>query len=152
MTRLKCWKICPGQGQRGNVVILNPRMASRYLWVTPFPFQFMHCLPCHDVSGAWGFPASSLRNRNSGCAPYPTFWRRSPLRKNPYISATPGMLEPPAMIYKPEEHGWMAEITWESRNFRVVPSVNCWNMFRSKGLEGWWTNFWPYMEGSESES
>lgn len=41
--------------------------------------------------------------RNSGCAPYPTFWRRSPLRKNPYISATPGMLEPPAMIYKPED-------------------------------------------------
>ena len=41
--------------------------------------------------------------RNSGCAPYPTFWRRSPLRKNPYISATPGMLEPAALIYKPED-------------------------------------------------
>ena len=41
--------------------------------------------------------------RNSGCAPYPTFWRRSPLRKNPYMSATPGMMEPAAMIYKPED-------------------------------------------------
>ena len=33
----------------------------------------------------------------------PTFWRRSPLRKNPYMSATPGMMEPAAMIYKPED-------------------------------------------------
>ncbi|CAJ1378512.1 unnamed protein product [Effrenium voratum] len=41
--------------------------------------------------------------RNSGCAPYPIFWRRSPLRKNPHISPTPGMLEPPPQIYKPED-------------------------------------------------
>merc|ERR1719428_2558557 len=29
--------------------------------------------------------------RNSGRDPYPTFWRRSPLRKNPYQSPAPGM-------------------------------------------------------------
>mmetsp|Transcript_51051 Transcript_51051/g.118951 ORF Transcript_51051/g.118951 Transcript_51051/m.118951 type:complete len:628 (-) Transcript_51051:76-1959(-) len=41
--------------------------------------------------------------RNAGCAPYPIFWRRSPLRKNPHIAPTPGMLEPPPVIYKPED-------------------------------------------------
>ncbi|CAE7302646.1 EFHC2, partial [Symbiodinium pilosum] len=40
---------------------------------------------------------------NAGCAPYPIFWRRSPLRKNPYIAPAPGMLEPPPVIYKPED-------------------------------------------------
>ena len=47
--------------------------------------------------------SANVLSRNSGCAPYPTFWRRSPLRKNPYISATPGMIEPEALIYKPED-------------------------------------------------
>ncbi|CAE7679304.1 efhc2 [Symbiodinium sp. CCMP2456] len=42
-------------------------------------------------------------SRNAGCAPYPMFWRRSPLRKNPYIAPAPGMLEPPPQIYKPED-------------------------------------------------
>lgn len=42
-------------------------------------------------------------SRNSGRDPYPTFWRRSPLRKNPNITATPGMMEPEPVIYKPED-------------------------------------------------
>jgi len=41
--------------------------------------------------------------RNAGRDPYPVFWRRAPLRKNPVISATPGMLEPEAVIVKPED-------------------------------------------------
>jgi len=41
--------------------------------------------------------------RNSGRDPYPVFWRRSPLRKNPHTSATPGMIEPEADPYKPED-------------------------------------------------
>lgn len=57
--------------------------------------------------------------RNSGCAPYPTFWRRSPLRKNPYMSATPGMMEPAAMIYKPEDESEVSE--GEDRNLKKKP-------------------------------
>jgi hypothetical protein len=41
--------------------------------------------------------------RNSGRDPYPVFWRRSPLRKNPHVSPAPGMLEPEAVHYKPED-------------------------------------------------
>jgi len=41
--------------------------------------------------------------RNSGRDPYPNFWRRSPLRKNPCISVAPGMLEPDAVLVKPED-------------------------------------------------
>jgi hypothetical protein len=41
--------------------------------------------------------------RNSGRDPYPVFWRRSPLRKNPYQSPAPGMPEPEPDIYKPED-------------------------------------------------
>jgi len=41
--------------------------------------------------------------RNAGRDPYPVFWRRSPLRKNPHVSPAPGMDEPEAVIYKPED-------------------------------------------------
>lgn len=41
--------------------------------------------------------------RNSGRDPYPVFWRRSPLRRNPHISPAPGMIEPEAELYKPED-------------------------------------------------
>lgn len=41
--------------------------------------------------------------RNAGRDPYPVFYRRSPLRKNPILSPTPGMLEPDAVIYKPQD-------------------------------------------------
>jgi hypothetical protein len=41
--------------------------------------------------------------RNSGRDPYPVFWRRSPLRKNPHVSPAPAMLEPEAVNYKPED-------------------------------------------------
>lgn len=41
--------------------------------------------------------------RNAGRDPYPVFWRRAPLRKNPVTSATPGMLEPEAVLVKPED-------------------------------------------------
>jgi EF-hand domain-containing protein 1 len=41
--------------------------------------------------------------RNAGRDPYPTFWRKSQLRKNPYVCPAPGMLEPDPIIYKPED-------------------------------------------------
>lgn len=41
--------------------------------------------------------------RNSGRDPYPVFWRRAQLRKNPYVSPAPGMMEPEAVNYKPED-------------------------------------------------
>jgi len=41
--------------------------------------------------------------RNSGRDPYPVFWRRNQLRKNPHINPTPGMLEPKPDLYKPED-------------------------------------------------
>merc|ERR1711879_656203 len=41
--------------------------------------------------------------RNSGRDPYPVFWRRSPLKKNPHISPSPGMQEPEPILYKPED-------------------------------------------------
>lgn len=41
--------------------------------------------------------------RNAGRDPYPVFWTRSPLRKNPHMSPAPGMEEPEAIIYKPED-------------------------------------------------
>jgi len=41
--------------------------------------------------------------RNSGRDPYPVFWRRAQLRKNPHVSPAPGMLEPEAVHYKPED-------------------------------------------------
>jgi hypothetical protein len=41
--------------------------------------------------------------RNSGRDPYPVFWRRAPLRKNPHMSPAPGMQEPEPIPYKPED-------------------------------------------------
>jgi len=41
--------------------------------------------------------------RNSGRDPYPVFWRRAPLRKNPHVAPAPGMIEPAAILYKPED-------------------------------------------------
>jgi hypothetical protein len=41
--------------------------------------------------------------RNSGRDPYPVFWRRAELRKNPWVSAAPGMLEPEPAHYKQED-------------------------------------------------
>lgn len=41
--------------------------------------------------------------RNWGGDSYPTFYKRSPLRMNPYVSPAPGMLEPESIIYKPED-------------------------------------------------
>lgn len=41
--------------------------------------------------------------RNSGRDTYPVFWRRSKLVANPHTSAAPGMLEPDAVIYRPED-------------------------------------------------
>jgi len=41
--------------------------------------------------------------RNSGRDPYPVFWRRCELRKNPHVSAAPGMMEPEPSVYKPED-------------------------------------------------
>merc|ERR1719265_921882 len=41
--------------------------------------------------------------RNSGRDPYPVFWRRAQLRRNPHVSPAPGMLEPEAQHYKPED-------------------------------------------------
>lgn len=41
--------------------------------------------------------------RNSGRDPYPIFWRRTPLHKNPHISPAPGMLVPEPILYKPED-------------------------------------------------
>jgi len=43
------------------------------------------------------------RPRNSGRDPYPVFWRRCQLRKNPHVSPAPGMLEPDPIHYKPED-------------------------------------------------
>lgn len=41
--------------------------------------------------------------RNSGRHPYPVFWRRSPLRRNPHVSPAPGMPEPEPDLYRPED-------------------------------------------------
>jgi len=41
--------------------------------------------------------------RNSGRDPYPQFYKRSLLRKNPITSATPGMLEPEPVPYIPQD-------------------------------------------------
>jgi len=41
--------------------------------------------------------------RNSGRDPYPVFWRRSQLRKNPHVSPAPAMLEPEPLHYMPQD-------------------------------------------------
>lgn len=41
--------------------------------------------------------------RNSGRDPYPVFWKRAQLRKNPHVNPAPGMLEPEADLYMPED-------------------------------------------------
>lgn len=41
--------------------------------------------------------------RNAGRDPYPVFYKRSPLKKNPLISPTPGTLEPEPVTYKPND-------------------------------------------------
>mmetsp|Transcript_41687 Transcript_41687/g.124527 ORF Transcript_41687/g.124527 Transcript_41687/m.124527 type:complete len:633 (+) Transcript_41687:1-1899(+) len=41
--------------------------------------------------------------RNSGRDPFPVFWRRSPLKKNPIANIAPGMREPDPIICKPED-------------------------------------------------
>lgn len=76
--------------------------------------------------------------RNSGCAPYPTFWRRSPLRKNPYISATPGMLEPAAEVYKPEAGG--ADLFFKGF-FEVFPGFSCFFLRCSAVFDGFFMVF-----------
>lgn len=41
--------------------------------------------------------------RNAGRDPYPVFYKRSPLAKNPITSPTPGTLEPEKVLYKPPD-------------------------------------------------
>jgi hypothetical protein len=41
--------------------------------------------------------------RNSGRDPYPVFWKRNALRKNPQMNAAPGMSEPEHIMYKPDD-------------------------------------------------
>jgi hypothetical protein len=50
--------------------------------------------------------------RNSGRDPWPVFWRRNSLRKNPHVNPAPGMIEPDPVINKPED-------------FIVGTTVNC---------------------------
>mmetsp|Transcript_31178 Transcript_31178/g.72663 ORF Transcript_31178/g.72663 Transcript_31178/m.72663 type:complete len:626 (+) Transcript_31178:102-1979(+) len=40
---------------------------------------------------------------NSGRDPYPAFWKKGPLPKNPYFVAVPGLLAPDPINYKPED-------------------------------------------------
>jgi len=55
--------------------------------------------------------------RNSGRDPYPVFWRRAQLRKNPHVSPAPGMIEPEPIIYKPED--FMVGGTFEVYNRQI---------------------------------
>jgi hypothetical protein len=41
--------------------------------------------------------------RNAGRDPYPVFYKRSPLKKNPISAPTPGTLQPADVIYKPTD-------------------------------------------------
>lgn len=41
--------------------------------------------------------------RNSGRDPYPVFWRRAPLLRNPHVSPAPAMLAPEPQPYTPED-------------------------------------------------
>jgi hypothetical protein len=41
--------------------------------------------------------------RNAGQSPFPVFWRRAKLRKNPYVVPCPGMLEPEPQYQLPED-------------------------------------------------
>jgi len=41
--------------------------------------------------------------RNSGRDPFPVFWRRAKLRKNPHVAQVPGLREPAAEFFKPED-------------------------------------------------
>lgn len=40
---------------------------------------------------------------NSGRDPFPVFWSKKPLRKNPVVNPAPGMLEPEPILYTPED-------------------------------------------------
>eukprot|EP00397_Hematodinium_sp_SG-2012_P009519 GEMP01009606.1.p1 GENE.GEMP01009606.1~~GEMP01009606.1.p1 ORF type:complete len:653 (-),score=130.91 GEMP01009606.1:1271-3229(-) len=57
------------------------------------------------------------QSRNSGRDPFPVFFQRSRLRKNPVISATPGMLEPDPVYYSPENLSVGETINVHGRNF-----------------------------------
>jgi len=41
--------------------------------------------------------------RNSGRDPFPVFWRKAKLRKNPHVAQVPGLREPPAVFFKPAD-------------------------------------------------
>lgn len=41
--------------------------------------------------------------RNSGRDPYPVFWKRSEIDRNPHMNPTPGMIEPEKKPYRPED-------------------------------------------------
>lgn len=41
--------------------------------------------------------------RNSGRDAWPTLFKRAPLRKNPVVSATPGLIEPTPILYMPQD-------------------------------------------------
>ncbi len=46
---------------------------------------------------------ADVLQRNSGRDPYPVFYKKGILRKNPTLGITPGMLEPDAEIYMPRD-------------------------------------------------
>jgi hypothetical protein len=60
-----------------------------------------------------------VHQRNSGRDPYPVFFKKGILKKNPTMGITPGMLEPDAEIYMPKDLIVGNEISVYGRNLFI---------------------------------
>merc|ERR1740138_896318 len=96
-------------GNRKNVKLQqyleNDRkvLAFKCYWDDPTPYGSRMYYILHYYLADDSVEMLENLSRNSGRDPYPVFWRRSPLRKNPHQSPAPGMLEPEADLCKPED-------------------------------------------------
>jgi len=96
-------------GSRKNIKLQqyleNDRMvlAFKCYWDDPTPYGSRMYYILHYYLADDSVEMLENLARNSGRDPYPVFWRRSPLHKNPQQSAAPGMLAPDPDIYKPED-------------------------------------------------
>jgi hypothetical protein len=96
-------------GNRKNVKLQqyleNDRkvLAFKCYWDDPTPYGSRMYYILHYYLADDSVEMLENLARNSGRDPYPVFWRRSPLQKNPHQTPAPGMLEPESDICKPED-------------------------------------------------
>lgn len=77
-------------------------LCFRCYWDDPTPYGGRHFFLLHYFLADDTVEMLNSYPRNSGRDPYPVFWRRSALSKQPYVNSTPGMTDLDE-YYKPED-------------------------------------------------